>query len=134
MPGLFRMNAVDGSVETLIFSETMPPFLMVNAPRQDREGNLYYLYTEIIDSANLLPASSIEYFLVRSATDGVTDRIKVREESFTPSRAIWTPDGNALLIIQEDELFFVPIDPSLPIFTIMDNTSKMDTYSLEWGQ
>ena len=133
MPGLFRMNALDGSVETLIFSETLPPFLMVDAPRQDAAGNLIYFYAEITDTAMLPPAVSVEFNLVHSAVDGVTDRVNLREEIFTHTYSTWTPNSEALLTEEDNQLLLVPVDPTLPIITIMDDTSNIEIYSLEWG-
>ncbi len=131
VPGLWRVNASDGSVESLVES-VQPPFLLVDAPHQDIAGNLYYLYGEDQGMA-YSPLS-----LVRSGADGVTNREVLRPETFNVLNALWTPEGSALLITQNNgtnslptNIILVPVDPSLPIVTIMADASKLD--GLSWG-
>lgn len=136
VPGLWRVNAEDGSVETLIFSESCPPCLPVAAPHLQADGNLYYLYSEVENVNNTYPSLS----LVSSNADGVTDRTTLRPETFNVSHAKWTPNGDALLIAQNDgigfsptNLILVPVNPSVPIVTIMADASAVSAYSLRWG-
>jgi Tol biopolymer transport system component len=135
-PGLFLMNATDSSVETLIFSTSCPPCSPVAAPSQHADGNLYYLYEEIYEVGGAYPPLT----LFRSAQDGITDRVKVRPEAFNVLDAVWTPDGDALVIIQNDgthsspaDLVLVPLDPSLPVVTLMVDIAELQPYSLQWG-
>lgn len=135
IPGLRRVNAMDGSVETLIGSATCSPCLPVAAPHQDAAGNLYYLFGETYNVNPTYPLLS----LVQSASDGVTDRVVLRPETFYALYTLWAPDGSALLIVQNDgttskpvNLILVPVDPSLPVVTIMSDASKIG-YQLRWG-
>jgi len=130
--GLFRVNAVDGSVESLVFSDSCSPCMPVAALHLNVDGNLYYLYAEVYGVNPTYPSLS----LVRSKQDGITDRIALRPETFNVFNALWAPDGSSLLIVQNDgiksiptNLILVPIDPSLPIVTIMADAP----YSLRWG-
>jgi len=133
VPGLWRVNASDGSVESLVES-FQPPFLLVHAPYKDITGNLYYLYGEDQGMA-YSPLS-----LVRSGADGVTNREVLRPETFNVLNALWTPDGSALLISQNNgsnslpaNLVFVPVDPSLSVVTILADASTLNSDSLRWG-
>ncbi len=138
LPGLWRVNANDGSNQGLVYSRKAP-FMLVTAPREDTDGNLFYLFAQEdgIFSANngLSPLS-----LVRSDADGVKNRVALRPETFSVADAIWTLDGNALLILQNDEknnrpvnLILVPVDPSLPVMTILADASRLSENSLRWG-
>ena len=135
--GVWRVNANDGSVEALIFSESCPPCSPVAAPHQNSDGYLYYLYREVENIDNPHPS----LLLTRSKTDGVTDRVILRPETFTVSYALWTPDGNALLIAQNNgtsststNLILIPVDPSLPVVTILSDASNFGSNSPRWGQ
>lgn len=128
-PGLRRINLPDSSVDRLIFSETLPPYWMVDAPRQNEDGSLHYLYGEVVGQSNEQPP----YTLVRSAGDGITDRAPLRDEKFMPDYTKWTPNGEALLIEQNGQLLLVPTDATQPILTVMENTANIETNSLEWG-
>ena len=132
--GLWRVNVIDGSIETLISSESRPPCSPVAAPHQNGNGNLYYLYGENDDSS--YPSLS----LVRSETDGITNRVTLRPESFNVLNAIWTPNFSAIVIVQHDgiepipaNMVLVPLDTSLPVVTLMAETGVLDANSLRWG-
>jgi len=135
MPGLWMVNLVNGSAEKLIFSDSCPPCLNVVAPHQDTTGNLYYLYAESnnIDTPLILS-------LVSAKSDGITDRVVLRPETFNVLKVLWSPNSNALLILlSEDQtpsptsLILVPLDSSLPVVTIMADASTLFSYSLRWG-
>ncbi len=136
LSGLWRVNFVHGSIETLIGSQT-PPFLLVGAPRQDADGNLYYLYgtdSGVHASGDPYPVFS----LVRSDTDGQTNRVSLRSETFPVWTASWTPDGKALIILGQKgfdapfTLSLIPVDPSLPEVELLPNMST-NIFSMEWG-
>ena len=131
--GLWRVNANDGALETLLAPSsaysTTEQIPLVVAPRQDEAGNLIYLYGEgypIIKAGLSQPVS-----LVHSDADGVTNRVALRPEKFLVDNAIWTPDGKAIVIYQAvpaKNLLFVPIDPSLPVVTLPVVTPLSDTF------
>jgi len=137
LPGLWRVSAIDGSVETLIGKEPgsyNPPFLLVAAPRQDEDGNLYYLYAES-DNGDAYQGFS----LMQSNSDGQTNRVQLRPEIFPVRIASWTPDGRGLIVFGQKEfdapfdMLFVPVDSSLPIVELMSGISN-DIFSMRWGQ
>jgi hypothetical protein len=131
--GLWRVNANDGALETLLAPSsaysTTEQIPLVIAPRQDETGNLYYLFGDgypIIKGGLSQPVS-----LVRSDADGVTNRVALRPEKFLVSNAIWTPDGQAVVIYQgvvAKNLLFVPVDPSLPVLNLPVVTPLSDEF------
>jgi len=137
-PGLWRVNANDGSFDELLWSST-PPFLMVGVPRQDTNGTLYYLYGEE-DGVFSQGDTFAPFSLVRSDSDGKTNRIVVRPESFHFLNGLWIPDGKALVIIQSNgtdtlpvNMLLVPVDSSLPVVTLIADASKVKGDYLRWG-
>lgn len=131
-PGLWRVNANDGTIEPLIWSASVPPMTGVLAPRVDLKGDLVYLYTlgETLEA----PLS-----LVRSAPDGVTNRIAIRPETFYGFHSLWTPNGEGLLLLQTTypgnsalNLVLIPVDPALPVITLMPDASSVGE-TFRWG-
>jgi dipeptidyl aminopeptidase/acylaminoacyl peptidase len=131
-PGLWRVNANEGTIEPLVWSSTVPPMTGVLAPRYNVNGDLIYLYTlgEMLDS----PLS-----LVRSASDGVTNRNAVRPETFYGFISLWTPNGDGLLLLQTNypgnsakNLVFIPMDSSLPVITLLPDASSIGE-TFRWG-
>jgi Tol biopolymer transport system component len=133
--GLWQVNAVDGSVDTLLFSESCPQSCSpVAAPYQNEDGDLYFLYGE--NDINAYPSLS----LVKSASGEITNRVTLRPETYKVVNALWTPDNHALVIVQHDginpvsaNMILVPLDVSLPVVTLMPETGVLDAYSLRWG-
>ena len=128
-PGLWRYNVEDGSGGALLIDGKD----CVEAPIQDFAGNLTYLYARSEPVCEAPPLS-----LVRSGSDGITNRTMLRPETFRVLDALWTPDSSALLIVQGNEmntimnLILVPIDPSLPVVTILSDAGRIG-YMLRWG-
>ncbi len=134
--GLSQVNAMDGSAKTLIFSEICPPCLPIAAPRFSADGNLYYLYAEVNDVTQTYPSLSLVY----SVSDDISSRQRVRPESFNVLNTLWAPNGDGLLIVQNNgnssfptNILLVSIEPSLPIVTVIPDASKINPYSLRWG-
>lgn len=130
--GLWQVNANDGAIEPIIWSTTAPPMTGVLAPRRTDNGDLLYLYTlsETLDS----PLT-----LVRSASDGITKRTAIRPETFFGFDALWSPKGDALLLLQTSypghsatSLVFIPIDSSLPVITLLPDASTVGEI-FRWG-
>jgi WD40 repeat protein len=139
--GLWRINANDGAVETLMGgTRFQPPFSLVTAPRQDAAGTLYYLYGE--DDGNYFQGKPNTVFsLVRSDADGQTNRTLLRPEIFPVNFANWTPDGKALIVFGQKEfgapftLSVVPVDSSLPIVELLSNIPVNSFFTnTRWGQ
>lgn len=137
LPGLWRYNAENGSGGVLVQSGNSGSDDgndCVEAPMQEPDGHLIYLYgTEH-------PCTQPTLFLVRTAQDGVTNRLIIRPETFHAMDASWTPEKNALVIIQNNgvssrptNLLFVPIDPSLPVIALPVDDSKLGWNPLQWG-
>jgi Tol biopolymer transport system component len=135
IPGLWRYNTVDGTGGTLLGAgNDQTGKDCVQAPRQDIDGNLIYLYARNETVCEAPPLA-----LVRSGSDGITNRIVLRPETFNVEYAMWTPDGDAVLILQNKgtnfafaNMILVPVNASLPVVTIMSDTSKISG-QLRWG-
>ncbi len=137
-PGLWRVNANDGSFDELLWS-SMPPFLMVGAPRQDTNGTLYFLYGEE-DGIFSQGETFGSFSLARSDSDGKTNRSIVRPETFYFLNGLWTPDGKDLIIIQSSgtdnlpvNMLLIPVDSSLPVVTLIADASKVKDHDFRWG-
>ena len=139
IPGLWRINANDGSVTAISASRTQP-MQLIGAPRQDTTGHLYYLYGEEDNSIFQNGKSRATLSLVRSDADGVTNRIPLRSETFRVMNAVWTPDDRGLVIIQfkeggvqPDNLILVPTDSAQPVITLPVDATTIIGSSLRWG-
>jgi hypothetical protein len=131
-PGLWRVNANDGTIEPLVWSSTVPPMTGVLAPRYDAKGDLIYLYT--LGGTLNSPLS-----LVRSDPDGVTNRTAIRPETFYGFLSLWAPNGEGLLLLQTNypgnsavNLVFIPVDSSRPVITLLPDASSVGEI-LRWG-
>jgi dipeptidyl aminopeptidase/acylaminoacyl peptidase len=138
-PGLWRFNP-DGTGVTL-----MPGLGDTGAYEnnktaalwQDAAGNLLYLYSG--PETGFYPFGP--FSLVRADTDGVSNRVVLRPETFHVTDAsLWTPDGSAVVIIQNDgtgnrfgNLILVSVDPSLPVVTLLADARKLGLNPLRWG-
>ena len=138
LPGLWRVNANDGSVEALLSSKT-PPFQIVGAPRQDRMGNIYYFYGE--DDGTLLYREEYSALsLVLSGANDLTKRTVLRPENYWVWDALWAPDESGIVIIEhtgdrisKGDLVFVPVNSADPTVTLLPDASAMQDNSLRWG-
>jgi hypothetical protein len=129
LPGLWQVNANNGSNNALIF------YAPVATPRQNQDGTLTYLLGEGNSGSPLT--------LIHSDADGVTNRLALRSETFLVHVAIWASDNNALVILQDDgmgkptNLVLVPIDSSLPVINLLSDASSVNRNKLKntlrWG-
>jgi WD40 repeat protein len=133
MLGLWQVSATDGSIETLLSSESCPPCSPVAAPYRNDDGSLFILYGE--NDIYVYPSLS----LVQSTTDNIANRVVLRPETYKVVNALWTPEHDALVIVQHDginpvsaNMILVPLDVSLPVVTLMPETGILDAYSLRW--
>lgn len=95
--GLWRVNALNGQVETLLASdEIAETFNLAAAPFPAPDGQLYFIFgnqTGLNDFNVVVPLQ-----MVRSATDGATNRTVLRPESFaTANGYLWAPDASFVL-------------------------------------
>ncbi len=137
-PGLwiYKTDGTGNAMLSVVGPEGTNIANKVSALRQDLNGDLVYLFSPPETGIGIIPLS-----LVRSGADGVTNRVVIRPETFFVSdTTLWTPDGNALLILQTEELSYrpvnlilVPMDPSRPIITLIDEASTVFQRSLHWG-
>ena len=138
-PGLWRFNP-DGTGTTLmpgLGDNGMYENNKTAALWQAAAGNLIYLFSG--------PETGTDPFapfsLVRSAADGVSNRVVLRPETFrVTDLSLWAPDGSAVVIVQNNgtgnlfvNLVLVPVDPSLPVVTLLADASKLGWNPFRWG-
>ncbi len=136
-PGLWRFN-LDGTGTTLLpgIDETGRGFYTAAGALKHDGDNLVYLYSQ--PEPNVMIPKVV---LTRSRPDGVTDRAVLRPDTFNMSDGtLWTPDGSALVIAQNIEtgnrfmnMVLVPVDPALPVVTLMTDASQLSWNPMRWG-
>jgi hypothetical protein len=138
-PGLWRFNP-DGTGMTLM------PGLSNNGAYENNKtaalwqgatGSLIYLFSG--------PETGYDSFapfsLVHSDADGISNRVVLRPETFpVTDLSLWTPDGSAVIIFQNDgtgyrfvNLVLVPVDPTMPVVTLLAGARKLGWNPLRWG-
>lgn len=98
--GLWRYDTSSGSEEVLIPSLSPDEtFNFVGWPMQLPNGDFQYFYA----STPEYPEGETDFILVRSSSDGSTDRTPLRPETFSDFRqALWAPDGSFIIVIQPE--------------------------------
>jgi Tol biopolymer transport system component len=138
-PGFWRFN-LDGTGATLLpglGNNGMYENNKTAAPWQDATRNLIYLFSGPETGANPFTPFS----MVRSDADGVSKRVVLRPEIFhVTDTSLWTPDGSAVVILQNDgtgvrfaNLILVPVDRSQPVVTLLADAGKLGSNPLRWG-
>jgi Tol biopolymer transport system component len=97
MPGLWRVDSANGNVTTLVSGEAgNGVFNFADEPYLGPDGQLYYFFASL--PAGQESVSRVPLQLVRSAPDGVTNRVLLRPESFElMNEALWAPDASFVI-------------------------------------
>ena len=133
IPGLWIFD-LSGSVNSVTHhgeeTDNLPE--RVFAPRENIDGKLYLLYSELLNNA------INNYYLVSSNSETINSYIVLRNEQFLVGQLnswIWTKDGNALILDQNKndkyELLLIPINKNIPLLSIMVNIENIQ--KLKWG-
>jgi dipeptidyl aminopeptidase/acylaminoacyl peptidase len=133
--GLWRYNALAGEKLELVPS-TSPDQTMnfVGWPVELPDGSLQYFFTNTAAPPYETPSLT----LVRSAGDGVSERVQIRQESWDPIEALWVPDGSLVVLVepyaQEAES---PLDGTIILIDArLDEPVRplvVNGYQLRWG-
>lgn len=95
--GLWRINASNGQVETLLSSDDVNEvYNLASSPFLGPDGQLYFVYANQTGLNNFKVVEPLQ--MVRSAPDGQTNRTVLRPESFdTANQLLWAPDASFLI-------------------------------------
>jgi hypothetical protein len=143
-PGLWRFdtNGVGTALLPTTTSEGSGALNKTAALRQYGDGNLVYLFSP--HETGLDPLAP--FSLVRAESDGISNRTQLRPEIFhVQDTTLWSQDGSMLVILQnffdgqnldsqKSNLILIPLDPSLPVVTLLDDANAIGTKSLHWEQ
>jgi Tol biopolymer transport system component len=130
-PGLWRFDTRTGERSTLIETTSGEAYNFVGWPLQLANGDLQYFYS----SATELPEGDVPLYIIRSAADGTSARTQLRSESFSLREALWSPDGDLVLVAQpaaggdgnSGPVTLVLLDGS-PVVPLIDSA-----FNLRWG-
>ncbi|MBI5962061.1 MAG: hypothetical protein HY863_01175 [Chloroflexi bacterium] len=97
-PGLWRVDSATGNVTTLINGDPgNGTFNFADAPYLAPDGQLYFFFVSLPNNNEFVNRAPVR--LVRSAADGVTNRIVLRPESFeNMNEALWAPDASFVIV------------------------------------
>ena len=136
LPGLWRINAATGEVTTLIPGEAGGT--LYNTPDEPYlapDGQLYYFYTQVTAPDGFSSRAPMQ--IVRSASDGVTGRTTVRDETFElMNEALWAPDASFVIaaiapadsVYAGGQLNLYYTDPSRTVVNLLPFGQQM-----KWG-
>lgn len=133
-PGLWRYDAATGE-ETIILPSISSEgaYNFVGFPIQLPSGNLQYLY----GSTTIFPESAVPLTLVQSDADGITNRAPLRPEVINALEMLWSPQGEAAVIIQYPlgDLTWPPTGPVLMIDIAGSQIRPLaaNGYNIQWG-
>jgi len=104
---------------------------------QDATDSLIYLFSGPKTGYD----SFAPFYLVLSDVDGISNRVGLRPETFhVTDMSLWAPHGSAVIILQNDgmgyrfvNLVLVPVDPTMPVVTLLADASKLGWNPLRWG-
>jgi Tol biopolymer transport system component len=134
-PGLWRYNALTGEKLELIPGVSPDETLnFVGWPMERPDGVLQYFFT----NTAALPSGTPPLTLVQSASDGVSERVQIRQESWEPHEALWTPDGSFVVLVepyaQEAQ---PPLDGTIILIDALHDGPVrplvVSGYQLRWG-
>jgi len=96
-PGLWRVDSVTGVVTTLIAGDPgNGAFNFADAPYLAPDGQLYFFFANLPNNNEFVDRAPLQ--LVRSAPDGVTNRIILRPETYeNMNESLWAPDASFVL-------------------------------------
>jgi hypothetical protein len=97
-PGLWQVDPANGDVTTLLASDyDTSSFNLAKYPYLAPDNQLYFFFL----ASNNGEYSRTPLQLVRSAPDGVTGRMVVREEKFDMmNEALWAPDASFVIVVR----------------------------------
>jgi hypothetical protein len=136
--GLWRADAATGAAVTLIPGETGGTFNLVAHPYSTLDGRLAYFW----GTTSALPQTFVPLTMTRSDADGVSNRSALRADTALPYEALWSTDGNGVLIVdrvgqlvteQEPYLVYGPLvwlnaDATAPVML------PARGFALHWGK
>lgn len=95
--GLWRYDALTGEEFELV-SATSPEntFNFVGWPMELPNGDLQYFFT----NTAAIPPETPRLTLVRTASDGSSDRTQIRQEDWDLQEALWSPDGSLVVVVE----------------------------------
>jgi len=100
-PGLRRYQSYDAAAETLIaFTPGSDALSLVAFARQLADGNLYAFFRATTTTEYTARSGLLDFVMVRSAADGVTDRVELRTDTHTLQEALWADDGRGAVIAE----------------------------------
>jgi WD40-like Beta Propeller Repeat len=95
--GLWYIQASDGSAGALLPGSTADgSYNFADAPMVGLDGKLYFFFNNLKDAPQVGPAP---LYMVKSNSDGVTGRVKLRQEAFANvNEYLWAPDANFAIL------------------------------------
>ena len=130
-PGLWRYEAATGKRTELAGSENGGLFQFVGWPFQLANGSLRYFYS----SSTEIPAGDLPLFMMRSDSDGQTNRVQLRPDSFSNiGDVLWADDGSLALIVQLNSSG----DPNGSVVLAFSDERQLQilipsAHALQWG-
>ncbi len=96
-PGLWRVDSANGTVTTLLAGDSgNSTFNFADAPYLAPDGQLYYFFVNQPNTEEFVNRPPLQ--LVRSAPDGVTNRIVLRPETYEKmNESLWAPDASFVI-------------------------------------
>jgi len=106
-PGLWRVDATNGKVTTLISGDPGDQtFNFADEPFLSPDGQLYFFFASLPYSDEFVSRTPLK--IVRSSPDGVTGRTVLLPDTFEMmTEALWTPDASYVVvaIAQNDQTY-----------------------------
>lgn len=134
--GLWRYNALTGEKLELIPSVSPDETLnFVGWPMERPDAILQYFFTNTAAP----PTGTPPLTLVRSANDGVSERVQIRQESWEPHEALWAPDGSLVVLVEPyAQQAQPPLDGTIILIDALHDDEPVrplvvNGYQLRWG-
>jgi hypothetical protein len=132
--GLWRYDTASGAGSVLLPSQSGDEtYNFVGWPVQLPSGELQYFYNNL----PAFPTGEVPLTLVRSAADGVTNRVQLRSDLLQIREVLWAEDGSLALVVQ------VPLGETsttqagtVVLLTLDSNPIRpiiANAYNLNWG-
>jgi hypothetical protein len=95
--GLWYIKAADGSAGALLpGSAADGSYNFADAPMVGPDGKLYFFFNNLKDAPSVGPAP---LYMMKSNPDGVTGRVKLRQEAFANvNEYLWAPDASFAIL------------------------------------
>jgi Tol biopolymer transport system component len=96
-PGLFYIKSSDGSTNALLpGAAANGSSNFADAPMIGPDGRLYFFFNNI---SNPPQVGTVPLYMVKSNSDGVTNRVKLRPETFANvNEFLWSPDARFAIL------------------------------------